>query len=125
MDCHDGGAVSQAAVRSGTDFEWRWEVSEVTKQVADSGKRKPPAAGKGRPKGSVNKMTRTIKAAIEEAFVRVGGAEYLAKMAVQQPAAFMTLLGKVLPTQMEVSNPDGSMKPPTRIVIEAGAKSPE
>jgi hypothetical protein len=91
-----------------------------TKKVADSAKRrKPPAAGKGRPKGATNKMTRTIKAAIEEAFKKVGGADYLARMAEEQPAAFMTLLGKVLPTQMEHSNPDGTMKPPTRIIIEA------
>lgn len=93
-------------------------MTNASKIVPDSGAKKPPAAGKGRPKGAVNKMTRTIKAAIEEAFVKVGGAEYLAEMAVKQPAAFMTLLGKVLPTQMEHSNPDGSMSTPTRIVIE-------
>lgn len=95
----------------------------VTKKVADSGKRKPPAAGKGRPKGATNKMTRTIKAAIEQAFEKAGGAEYLARMANEQPVAFMTLLGKVLPTQMEHSNPDGSMSRPTRIVIEAASSA--
>lgn len=68
-------------------------------------------------------MTRTIKAAIEEAFNTVGGPDYLAKMATEQPAAFMTLLGKVLPTQLEHSNPDGTMSAPTRIVIEAGKVS--
>jgi hypothetical protein len=94
----------------------------VSKKVTDSAppKRKPPAAGKGRPKGATNKMTRTIKAAIEEAFVQVGGPKYLAKMAIEQPAAFMTLLGKVLPTQMNISNPDGSMAPqPSTIIIKA------
>jgi len=96
-------------------------MAETSKQVSDSGPRKPPAAGKGRPKGATNKMTRTIKAAIEEAFTKVGGADYLAKMAVQQPAAFMTLLGKVLPTQMEHSNPDGSMKPSTIRIVAAAA----
>ena len=90
-----------------------------TKIVTDSAKRRPSAAGKGRPKGATNKMTRTIKAAIEEAFTTVGGADYLAKMAVQQPAAFMTLLGKVLPTQLEHSNPDGTMSKPTVIEIVA------
>lgn len=94
-------------------------VTDASKKVGDSGKRKPPAAGKGRPKGATNKMTRTIKAAIEEAFGKVGGADYLAKMAIEQPAAFMTLLGKVLPTQMEHSNPDGSMSAPTLIRIVA------
>jgi hypothetical protein len=84
---------------------------------------KPGERRGGRTKGTPNKMTRTIKAAIEEAFVKVGGADYLARMADEQPAAFMTLLGKVLPTQMEHSSPDGSMSP-TRIVIEA-AKFPQ
>lgn len=83
------------------------DASKLVKYSA-APKRKPPAAGKGRPKGATNKMTRTIKAAIEEAFGKVGGADYLAKMAVQQPAAFMTLLGKVLPTQLEHSGPGGA-----------------
>ena len=40
-------------------------------------------------------------------------------MAVLQPVAFMGLIGKVLPTQIEHSNPDGSMKQPTTIQIVA------
>ncbi|GGB14975.1 hypothetical protein GCM10011380_00480 [Sphingomonas metalli] len=89
-----------------------------TKKVGDSA-HKPPAAGKGRPKGATNKLTRTIKQAIEQAFDQVGGPEYLATMAIQQPAAFMTLLGKVLPTQVEHSNPDGTLKQPTVVRIVA------
>lgn len=80
---------------------------------------KPPAAGKGRPKGAQNKLTKTVKQAIEAAFEQVGGAEYLAKMAKEQPTAFLTLLGKVLPMQVEHSNPDGTMKQPTTIQIVA------
>lgn len=55
----------------------------------------------GRPKGATNKLTRTIKEAIELSFEKVGGADYLARMAVEQPAAYMSLLGKVLPTQID------------------------
>jgi hypothetical protein len=95
-------------------------MTSKNKIVADNGG-KPPAAGRGRPKGATNKLTRTIKQAIEKAFEDVGGSTYLATMAQQQPVAFMTLLGKVLPTQMEHSNPDGSLAP-TRIVIEAATK---
>lgn len=73
----------------------------ANKKVSDT--RKPPAAGKGRPKGAQNRLTKTIKAAIEAAFDKVGGPDYLAEMAIAQPAAFMTLLGKVLPTQLEHS----------------------
>lgn len=60
-------------------------------------------AGKGRPKGASNKLTRTVKEAIEAAFDKVGGADYLARMAVEQPTSFMTLLGKVLPTQINAN----------------------
>lgn len=60
-------------------------------------------AGKGRPKGSSNKLTKSVREAILVAFEQVGGAEYLATMAVQQPQAFMTLLGKVLPTQIDAN----------------------
>ena len=75
-------------------------MPDDSKQVQPGAKRKPPAAGKGRQKGSTNKLTRTIKEAIEAAFDKVGGADYLARMAEEQPQAFMTLLGKVLPTQV-------------------------
>lgn len=55
----------------------------------------------GRKKGTPNKLTRTVKEAIEIAFDKVGGPEYLARMAEEQPVAFMTLLGKVIPNQVE------------------------
>jgi len=56
--------------------------------------------GSGRPKGVPNKLTRDVKEAILAAFDKVGGPEYLANQATQNPQAFMTLLGKVLPTQI-------------------------
>jgi hypothetical protein len=61
---------------------------------------RPPAAGKGRPKGSRNKMTRALKDMILQALDDAGGQGYLAEQAHKNPAAFMTLLGKVLPLQM-------------------------
>lgn len=71
-------------------------------------------AGKGRPKGSKNKITADVKAAILQAFDKVGGADYLARQAEENPQAFMTLVGKVMPTQ--VSNADGDEG--FRIVVE-------
>lgn len=65
---------------------------------------RPPAAGKGRPKGARNKMTRALKDMILGALDKAGGEQYLVEQASRNPAAFMTLLGKVLP--MQVSGED-------------------
>ena len=58
-------------------------------------------AGKGRPKGSPNKITADLKRAILEAAEAAGGplgtVGYLTVQATENPASFMTLLGKVLP----------------------------
>lgn len=70
-------------------------------------------AGKGRVKGTPNKLTKTIKEAIEESFATVGGAAYLVRMASEEPVAYMTLLGKVLPTQVKLET-----KEPITVVFE-------
>ena len=66
---------------------------------------KPPNAGKGRPKGSLNKTTTQLKEAILEAAAKAGGKGgipgYLALQATENPTAFMALLGKVLPLQVQ------------------------
>lgn len=70
-------------------------------------KRKPPAAGMGRPKGSLNKTTALLKDAILEAATLAGGKEglvgYLRVQAEANPGPFMALLGKVLPIQINAS----------------------
>jgi hypothetical protein len=72
----------------------------------------------GRKKGTPNQTTKTLREAIEASFDKVGGAEYLAKMAIEQPSAYMTLLGKILPAHMNVALKDNTFK----LVIErAGA----
>jgi hypothetical protein len=61
-------------------------------------------AGKGRPKGVQNKTTALLKDAILQAAQNAGGKDgmigYLTTQAEENPAAFMTLLGKVLPLQI-------------------------
>ena len=61
---------------------------------------RPPAAGKGRPKGAQNKMTRALKDMILQALDDAGRQQYLVEQARKNPVAFMTLLGKVLPLQV-------------------------
>ncbi len=67
--------------------------------------RKPgaPKTG-GRQRGTPNKFTRDLKAAIlaaaEEAGGEGGTTAYLVRQAIDNPGPFMTLLGKVLPMQL-------------------------
>ncbi len=67
-------------------------------------------AGKGRPKGSVNKATAALKDMILQALDEAspgGGVEYLKLQSVENPVAFMTLVGKVLPLQVNGPGADG------------------
>lgn len=75
--------------------------------------KKPPAAGKGRPKGALNKTTALLKDAILQAAEKAGDkggmVGYLHKQARENPTAFMTLLGKVLPMQVEGTGENGAI----------------
>jgi len=79
-----------------------------TKIVKDSGKRKPPAAGKGRPKGAINKNTKALKEMILGALDGAGGQDYLQRQAEDNPTAFLSLIGKVLPTELK-GNLEGNL----------------
>lgn len=59
---------------------------------------RPPAAGKGRQKGVPNRVTGDLKNMILGALDDAGGQEYLSGQAKTNPAAFLALIGKVLPT---------------------------
>jgi hypothetical protein len=64
-------------------------------------------AGAGRPKGAKNKTTIQLREAILAALDKVGGEEYLAKLAI----AFASLLGKILAhTLAAASESDGGGK---------------
>jgi len=66
--------------------------------VADT--TKPPRAGMGRPKGAQNKVTRAIKDMVAQALDKAGGVDYLIAQAEENPTAFLTLVGKVIPLQV-------------------------
>jgi hypothetical protein len=63
-------------------------------------------AGPGRPKGIPNKVTQSVKEAIENAFQELGGMSYLVHVGRSDPRTFCALLSKLLPTKL--SNADGS-----------------
>ena len=64
------------------------------------------AAGRktgGRKKGTPNKTTAKLKDAILNAFEEVGGQSYLVTVAREDPRTFCTLLGKVLPKDVNAN----------------------
>lgn len=68
-----------------------------------------PGAGPGRPKGVPNKNTAAIKDMILEALHGAGGVDYLQDRAKdpRTAAAFLGLVGKVLPMQINGPGPNG------------------
>lgn len=71
----------------------------TVKQTPKIGEGKP---GPGRPKGVPNKNTTALKDMILKALGDAGGIDYLTKQASENPNAFLTLVGKVLP--LDVNN---------------------
>lgn len=65
--------------------------------------------GPGRPPGSVNKITRELRDMILGALDAVGGEAYLVRCAEANPAAFLTLIGKVLPKDINLKDPPESI----------------
>lgn len=68
-------------------------------------KRKPTGAaamgpGPGRPKGLQNAITVQLKNMILGALDDAGGQKYLRQQAIENPVAFMSLVGKVLPSTL-------------------------
>ena len=58
---------------------------------------KPGERRGGRQAGTPNKIQKELKEMIREALDRAGGVDYLQKQATDNPGAFLTLVGKVLP----------------------------
>lgn len=67
---------------------------------------KPGERVTGRQKGTVNKLTVSIRDAIEHAFTELGGMSYLVHVGRTDPRTFCALLSKLLPTKL--ANADGS-----------------
>jgi len=74
---------------------------------------KKPPRSRGRPKGSPNKTTALLKDALliaaEKAGGKAGMVGYLTTQASENPSAFMSLLGKVLPLQIAGTGEDGKI----------------
>ena len=84
----------------------------IDPDTSNHGGARPNSGGKrlgsGRKPGTPNKLTANIKAAILEAFERLGGVEYLVQVGHDDPRTFLGLVGKVLPTKLEA--PEGGLQ---------------
>lgn len=65
--------------------------------------RRPPNAGKGRPKGAVNKTTAAFKTALVESFEANGGVPWLTDWGKKNPTDFFKLMGKLIPIQVDAA----------------------
>jgi hypothetical protein len=65
--------------------------------MARGGKRE----GAGRPEGALDKNNKELRAMILQALENKGGVAYLVDKADSHPQAFMSLLAKVLPMQVQ------------------------
>lgn len=60
----------------------------------------------GRAKGTPNKINKALKEMVLAALDAKGGQAYLEQQADANPTAFLTLLGKILPTEVSGLNGD-------------------
>ena len=87
-----------------------------SKEVKNTVSRRPPAAGKGRPKGAKNKTTKAVKDALVEAFDELGGVDSLVAWAQENQTPFYQLWGKLLPQEIKGAGANGEH------LVEAGIK---
>lgn len=92
------------------DREKRGEVGEKGVDGQEGAQKSRPVSPlngvplpNGRPKGVPNKLTRTFKAAAEEAFEKGGGVDWLVKLmngTASDRAAVLNLYGRLIPHQL-------------------------
>jgi hypothetical protein len=89
--------------------------------MTDETRKVGPSAGnrgKGRIKGVPNKATKALKDMILGALDDAGGQDYLRRQSIENPTAFLTLIGKVLPTTIN-ADVNGELKT-TVINVDTG-----
>src|SRR5215831_5318405 len=69
--------------------------------MAERGRPKGQAKTGGRVKGTPNKLTASVKTMILGALHELGGTQYLVEQGRANPSAFLSLVGRVLPMQVD------------------------
>ena len=76
----------------------------------------------GKPKGTLNRVTRDLKSAILQAGESAGGdgglTAYLTELALSNTSAYASLLGKILPTQLSADETNGGVGVEVRFIRE-------
>lgn len=75
-------------------------------------------AGKGRPAGALNKSTKAVKEALQEAFEGMGGTTRLIEWAKEDPTEFYKLWAKLLPAEVKAEVTTIGDQPVGKIQIE-------
>lgn len=70
--------------------------------VVEPNRPKKPKTG-GRTKGTPNKNTAELKEIIRSALDEAGGIDYLVGVAQSHPAAFCSLIGKIIPADVKAT----------------------
>lgn len=83
-------------------------TDSANKQVTSVARRKPPAAGKGRKKGSQNKVTAGAKEAFALAAQGLGGAKALETWARANETEFWKLYARLIPVENHVTGANGA-----------------
>jgi hypothetical protein len=71
----------------------------------------------GRKKGTPNKTTRALKDMILQALEDAGGVKYLKRQARENPAAFLTLIGKIVPNEIRAQHSGDNQMPPVQFLM--------
>ena len=85
-------------------------INNSSNQQMVQKKRGGARPGAGRPKGSPNRLSATLKEMILQSLDDVGGREYLARLAIENSSAYSSLLGKVLPSTLAMPESSGGIK---------------
>jgi hypothetical protein len=100
-----GKTLSKTAKKTGLIKK----TDEINREIDGRYKNGGARPGAGRPKGSPNKLSHSLKEMILASLDDVGGRAYLARLAVENSSAYSSLLGKVLPTTLSASESDGGV----------------
>jgi hypothetical protein len=80
--------------------------------------RNDPGPGRispGRTRGSKNLINRTIQELIREALDQVGGSRYVAEVARKRPDVYLSILGRLIPTELKAE-----LDRPVMVVVKTG-----